>query len=72
VTPHRIAIVNGYVLSMDPATGELESGSVLIEGDRIVAVERDLGEVDAETIDAAGGVIMPGFVAAGRSTPGSC
>jgi cytosine/adenosine deaminase-related metal-dependent hydrolase len=68
VTPHRIAIVNGYVLSMDPAIGELERGSVLIEDDRIVAIERDLGELDAETIDAAGGVIMPGFVDTHRHT----
>src|SRR5205809_17809 len=53
----RIAIVNGYVLSMNPGVGELERGSVLIEDDRIAAVEPDLGEVDADTIDAAGGVI---------------
>ncbi|MEA2201021.1 MAG: 5-methylthioadenosine/S-adenosylhomocysteine deaminase [Solirubrobacteraceae bacterium] len=64
----RIAIVNGYVLSMDPRVGELERGSVLIEDDRIVAVEPDLGEVEADTIDAAGGVIMPGFVDTHRHT----
>jgi hypothetical protein len=28
MTPHRIAIVNGYVLSMDGTIGELEQGSV--------------------------------------------
>ncbi len=64
----RIAIVNGYVLSMDPGVGELERGSVLIEDDRIAAVEPDLGEVEADTIDAAGGVIMPGFVDTHRHT----
>jgi cytosine/adenosine deaminase-related metal-dependent hydrolase len=64
----RIAITNGYVLSMDAAIGDIERGSVLIEGSQIVAVERDLGSVDAEVIDAAGGVIMPGFVDTHRHT----
>jgi cytosine/adenosine deaminase-related metal-dependent hydrolase len=68
MSTHRIAIVNGHVLSMDPAVGELERGSILIEGERIVAVERDLGAVDAETIDASGGVIMPGFIDTHRHT----
>ena len=64
----RIAITGGTVISMDPAIGELERGSVLVEGDRIVAVERDLGDVDAEMIDAQGGVIMPGFIDTHRHT----
>ncbi len=68
MTAHRIAITNGYVLSMDAAIGDIEHGSVLIEEARIVAVERDLGSVDAEVIDAAGGVIMPGFVDTHRHT----
>src|ERR1700694_5114069 len=53
---------------MDAAIGDSEHGSVLIEGSRIVAVERDLGSVDAEVIDVAGGVIMPGFVDTHRHT----
>ena len=68
MTAHRIVITNGYVLSMDAAIGDIEHGSVLIEEARIVAVERDLGSVDAEVVDAAGGVIMPGFVDTHRHT----
>jgi len=64
----RIAITDGYVLSMDPAIGELERGSVLVEDGRVVAVAPDLGDVDAERIDASGGVIMPGFVDTHRHT----
>ena len=64
----RVAIVNGYVLSMDPAIGELEQGTVLVEDDRIAAVGRDLGELDARTIDAHGGVVMPGFIDTHRHT----
>jgi 5-methylthioadenosine/S-adenosylhomocysteine deaminase len=68
VGSHRILVKDGYVLSMDPSIGELERGSVLIEDDSIVTVERDLGEVDAEVIDADGGVVMPGFIDTHRHT----
>jgi cytosine/adenosine deaminase-related metal-dependent hydrolase len=64
----RVLLTNGTVLSMDPAVGEPAPGEVLVEGDRILAVGRDLGAVDAERIDAQGGVIMPGFVDTHRHT----
>ena len=64
----RIAITKGHVLSMDPAVGELERGDVLIEDEQVVAVERDLGELDAELIDASGAVVMPGFIDTHRHT----
>jgi cytosine/adenosine deaminase-related metal-dependent hydrolase len=68
----RTLITNGHVLSMDPAIGELEDGCVLIEDERIVAVERGLdgagAGADADVIDADGGVIMPGFVDTHRHT----
>jgi hypothetical protein len=35
----RIVIKDGHVLSMDARVGELESGCVLIDDRRIVAVE---------------------------------
>jgi cytosine/adenosine deaminase-related metal-dependent hydrolase len=53
---------------MDAEIGDIERGSVLIEGGHIAAVERDLGSIDAEVIDAAGGVIMPGFIDTHRHT----
>ena len=65
----RKLITNGHVLSMDPAIGEIDAdGGVLIEDGRIVVVERGLADVDAEVIDADGGVIMPGFVDTHRHT----
>ncbi len=64
----RTLITGGHVLSMDPAIGELDDGCVLIEDERIVAVERGLDGVDAEVIDADGGVIMPGFIDTHRHT----
>ena len=64
----RTLITGGHVLSMDPSVGELERGCVLVEDDRIAAVECDIEAGDAEVIDAAGGVIMPGFVDSHRHT----
>lgn len=64
----RTLITGGHVLSMDSSVGELERGCVLVEDDRIVAVEREIDAGDAEVIDAAGGVIMPGFVDTHRHT----
>lgn len=64
----RTLISGGHVLSMDPSIGELERGCVLVEDDRIVAVEREIDAPDADRIDAGGGVIMPGFVDTHRHT----
>ena len=58
----RTLIKGGHVLSMDPAIGDLPRGDVLIDGDRIVEVGRDLAATDAEVIDATGMIVMPGFV----------
>ena len=58
----RTLIKGGHVLSMDPAIGDLPRGDVLIDGDRIVEVGRDLTATDAEVIDATGMIVMPGFV----------
>ncbi len=60
----------GTVLSMDPDVGDLV-GDLLIEDDRIVAVEPDLAarsDVDAEVIDAEGCIVIPGFVDTHRHT----
>jgi len=64
----RTLISGGHVLSMDPSIGELDRGCVLVEDDRIVAVERAIEAPDADHIDAAGGVILPGFVDTHRHT----
>jgi 5-methylthioadenosine/S-adenosylhomocysteine deaminase len=68
VNEQRLLIENGYVVSMDDAVGELEDGSVLIEGDRIAEVAPRIDASDAERIDARGMVVMPGFVDTHRHT----
>jgi cytosine/adenosine deaminase-related metal-dependent hydrolase len=64
----RILLSGGYVLSMDEDLGELASGDVLIE-DGLIAAVTPAGEVhDAEVLDVAGKVVMPGFVDTHRHT----
>ncbi|MCK4390373.1 MAG: amidohydrolase [Desulfobacterales bacterium] len=61
-----ILILNGWVLTVDSRDTLIENGAVAISGDRIVEV----GTEDAltasyratKTIDARGGIIMPGLV----------
>ena len=64
----KTVIRGGTVLTMDPSIGNLASGDVLIEDDKITAVQPDLGDVDAEVIDADGRIVIPGFVDTHRHT----
>jgi cytosine/adenosine deaminase-related metal-dependent hydrolase len=63
----KTLIRGGTVLSMDPQVGDLSTGDVLIEDDRIAAVSPDLS-ADAEVIDASGFIVIPGFVDTHRHT----
>ncbi|HEX5748826.1 MAG TPA: amidohydrolase family protein [Archangium sp.] len=61
--PHRRYLIKGgAVLSMDPQVGNFARGDVLIEGKRIVAVGANLHAPGAAVINAAGMIVMPGFV----------
>jgi cytosine/adenosine deaminase-related metal-dependent hydrolase len=63
----KMLIRGGHVVSVDAAIGNLARGDVLIEDDRIVAVEPSI-EADAEVVDAEGFIVMPGFVDTHRHT----
>lgn len=56
----KILIQNGHVL--DPATNRDGNYDVLIEDDRIAAVEEKLDADADKVIDAAGCYVMPGFI----------
>src|SRR5688572_8318427 len=58
----RILIADGVVLTMDPNLGDFERADVLIEGSRIAAVGPNLQAPGATRIDAAGMIVMPGFI----------
>jgi 5-methylthioadenosine/S-adenosylhomocysteine deaminase len=64
----RTLLRGGMVVSMDPAVGDLPRGDVLIEGGRIAAVAAVIDTTDAEVVDAAGKIVLPGFVDTHRHT----
>lgn len=57
-----ILIQNGYVMTMDPALGDLEAADVHVRDGRILAVGRNLKAEGAERISAQGAIVLPGFV----------
>src|SRR5215467_7211375 len=64
----RTLVRGGMVVSMDPAVGDLRQGDVLIEDGRIAAVAASVDAGDAEVVDAAGKIVLPGFVDTHRHT----
>lgn len=59
-----IAIVGARLMTMTNA-GEIERGTILIEGGRIAALGADVVvPADARIIDGRGGVVTPGFIQA--------
>lgn len=68
---NRTVVTGGYVITMDDQLGDLPSGAVLMENNRIVAVAANAEEfagVDAQVIDADGGIVLPGMVDSHRHT----
>ncbi|TWT15402.1 amidohydrolase family protein [Reyranella sp. CPCC 100927] len=55
-------IKDACILSMDPQIGDLDRGDILIDGDRIVAVERNITAPNAAVVDGSGRLVMPGLV----------
>lgn len=58
----RTLIKGGAVLSVDPQVGNFPVGDVLIEDGKIVSVGATIDAPDAAVIDAAGKIVMPGFI----------
>jgi len=57
-----------YILTMDPALGELRNADLLIEGTTIAAIGHSLIVSDAEVVDASRMIVLPGFVDTHRHT----
>ncbi|MFD6492358.1 amidohydrolase family protein [Streptomyces sp. NPDC059944] len=64
----KTLLSGGTVVSMDPATGDLARGDLLIENGVITAVAEHIDAPDAEIIDAANRIVMPGFIDNHRHT----
>jgi 5-methylthioadenosine/S-adenosylhomocysteine deaminase len=63
----RLLLRGGHVLTVDPELGDLPTGDVLIDGDRIAEVAPRV-DADAEVVDAGGKIVIPGFVDTHRHT----
>ncbi|MBJ7515188.1 MAG: amidohydrolase family protein [Stenotrophomonas sp.] len=57
-----LLVHGGYIMTMDPAVGDIADGDVHIRDGRVVAVGRDLQAPTARRLDARGGIVLPGFV----------
>jgi cytosine/adenosine deaminase-related metal-dependent hydrolase len=64
----RILLRGGHVVTLDQRLGELAGGDVLIDGPNIAEVAQHIEVQDAEIVDVAGHVVMPGFVDTHRHT----
>jgi 5-methylthioadenosine/S-adenosylhomocysteine deaminase len=58
----RTLFKGGTIVTMDAKVPNLVTGDVLVEGDRIVAVEANIAADGAEVIDAAGNIVLPGLI----------
>jgi 5-methylthioadenosine/S-adenosylhomocysteine deaminase len=58
----EFVVRNGYVLTMDPAVGELPNGDVHVRNGQIAAVGTNLSAPNAQAIDGRGMIVMPGFI----------
>jgi cytosine/adenosine deaminase-related metal-dependent hydrolase len=58
----RIRIKGATIVSMDSTLGVIESGDVLIDNGKIVAVGRNVGSWAVMEIDGRGMIAMPGFI----------
>src|SRR5271167_4012491 len=58
----RTLFKGGTVVTLDPKVPNLPIGDVLVDGDRIAAVGANLQVDDAQVIDAADSIVMPGLI----------
>lgn len=58
----KLLIRNGTVLSLDRSVGNLVGADILIENGVITEIGPSLRARQAEVVDAAGSIVMPGFV----------
>jgi 5-methylthioadenosine/S-adenosylhomocysteine deaminase len=58
----RLRIRGATIVSMDPSIGTMDSGDILVDGGKILAVAPRLDDWAVTTIDGTGMIAMPGFV----------
>jgi cytosine/adenosine deaminase-related metal-dependent hydrolase len=64
----RALIRSATILTMDDRLGDLVGADLLVEGDRIGAIGRDIAASDADIIDGRGRIVIPGLINAHMHT----
>lgn len=64
----RVLVQAGWLVTMDADLGVIRNGEMLLAGDRIEAIGRNLGAVADEIIDASDLIVMPGLINAHMHT----
>ena len=64
----RTLIRTATILTMDDRLGDIASADLLVEGDRIAAIGRNLDAGDAEIVDGRGRIVIPGLINAHMHT----
>lgn len=63
MTEARTVLIRGaYVMTLDPGVGDLERGDILVRDGEIAAIAPRIDVPDAEVVDGANRLAMPGFV----------
>lgn len=58
----KTLIKGGTIVSMDRKVGDFARGDILVDGDKIEKIGKSIRAPGAKVIDAAGMIVMPGFV----------
>ena len=58
----RTLVKNAIIVSMDPKIGDLNGGDILIDGEKIVEVGRNISADNATVVDGSGHIVIPGLV----------
>ena len=58
----KLLIKAGQIVSMDNKVGNLKKGDILIERDKILAIEPEINAPDAQVVDARKMIVMPGLI----------
>ena len=57
----KILFKNGFVMSLNDKVGDIDRADVLVEGDTIRQVSKNIAADGAEVVDAIGMMVMPGM-----------
>src|ERR1700753_1288205 len=64
----RSLIRSATILTMDDRLGDIAGGDLLVDGDRIAAIGRDITAADGGIIKGRGKNVMPGLINANMHT----